>query len=121
MKFHVLYYTDENGKCDIDDFLNSLKMKNRAKAIAWIDKLEEKGNQLHRPYSDYLRDGIYELRLTLSSNNIRILYFFIHRSSIILSHAFSKQTRKVPEKEIDKTLKRKKKYLRRIRRKNEKT
>lgn len=69
-------------------------MKNRAKAIAWIDKLEEKGNQLHRPYSYYLRDGIYELRLTLSSNNIRILYFFIHRSSIIsVMHSVNRQER----------------------------
>ena len=113
MKFQVLYYTDENGKCDIDEFLSSLKMKHRAKAIAWIDKLEEMGNQLHRPYSDYLRDGIYELRLTISSDRIRILYFFMVNHQIILSHAFRKQSKRVPEKEINKALKRKNEYLKR--------
>lgn len=60
---------------------------------------------MRRPYADYLRDGIYELRVKFSSNNYRVLYFFVVRERIVLTHGFVKKSNKVPEKEIEKAIK----------------
>lgn len=92
-------------------FLDSLKEKERAKAIAWIDKLEEEGNELKRPFADYLQKGIYELRIFLNQKNVRILYFFVFKNFIILSHVFKKNTKRVPEKEIARAISNKDEFL----------
>ncbi|MCK5197088.1 MAG: type II toxin-antitoxin system RelE/ParE family toxin, partial [Spirochaetales bacterium] len=55
-----------------------------------------------RPYADLLKDGIHELRIKLSGNQIRILYFFCYENFIILTNSFSKNKKRVPEKEINK-------------------
>jgi hypothetical protein len=70
--------------------------------LNWIEKLEELGPNLPRPYADYLEDGIYELRIKLSGDQIRILYFFCYKEFIVLSNQFRKSTDKVPTKEIKK-------------------
>ena len=107
----VLYFEDKNRTCDIECFLDSLKEKERAKAIAWIDKLEEEGNELKRPFADYLQKGIYELRISLNQKNVRILYFFVFKNFIILSHVFRKNTKRVPEKEIARAISNKDEFL----------
>jgi DNA-binding XRE family transcriptional regulator len=59
------------------------------------------GPNLPRPYADLLTDGIHELRVKLSGDEVRILYFFCFREFIVLTHSFIKRTRKVPQSEID--------------------
>ncbi len=81
-----------------------LKISQRDKVIAWIDKLQEMGPLLPRPYADILRDGIHELRIKVSSNQVRILYFFVFESRIVLTHPFYKNVSNVPEKEIKKAI-----------------
>jgi hypothetical protein len=41
-----------------------------------IERLRDLGHELRRPEADYLRDGIYELRVGLGSVNHRMLYSF---------------------------------------------
>jgi len=60
----------------------------------------ERGPDLPRPYADLLTDGIHELRLKLSGDQVRILYFFCYKEYIILTHVFTKQTDVVPPSEI---------------------
>lgn len=73
--------------------------------MAWIALLEERGPQVPRPYADLLRDGIHELRIKLTGNQVRVLYFFCFRNIVVLTHAFTKTTSKVPEDQIKKALK----------------
>lgn len=102
--YNVYYYVDKEQKCPLDEFINGLKDSNKEKVYAWISKLEEKGPLLPRPYADLLRDGIHELRIKLSGNQIRILYFFVFQENIIMTHQFVKNTDKVPSKEIKKAI-----------------
>lgn len=44
----------------------------------------------------------HELRIKLSGNQVRILYFFCYRDFIILTNVFVKTSEKVPVKEINK-------------------
>jgi phage-related protein len=104
-KWKVLYYEDKKGNSEILKFIESKKESNQAKILAYIEKLEELGPNLPRPYSDILKEGIHELRIKLSGDQIRILYFFIFQKYIVLTHGFVKNTDKVPKREIEKAKK----------------
>ena len=107
----IFYYEDENGRSDIQEFIDSQKERAQAKVFAWLSQLEQHGPNLPRPYADLLADGIHELRINLSGNQIRILYFFCFKEFIILTHAFSKRTSKVSKKEINKARKYREDFL----------
>jgi phage-related protein len=117
-KWKVIYYTDLNGKCYVKDLINSKSINNQQKIMAIIDYLQDMGVNLPRPYSDYLRDGIYELRVKLSGDETRTLYFFCYETYIVLTHSFIKNTLKIPESEINKALECKEDFLNRYNKNN---
>ena len=113
-KWEVVLYTTETGKCPIDIFLESLSVDDKEDMIKWILYLENVGNDIRRPHGDYLRDKIYELRVTLRNNITRTLFFFYNDDNeIVLTHAFTKKTDKVPDKEINKAIKYRNDYIQR--------
>jgi phage-related protein len=67
------------------------------------------GHELRRPEADFLRDGIYELRVSLGGVHHRILYFFHGAMASVVSHGLVKE-RLVPPKEIDRAIERKKRF-----------
>jgi putative component of toxin-antitoxin plasmid stabilization module len=69
--------------------------KARLKCRARIKRLAEFGHELRRPEADYLRDGIYELRVALQGRNYRMLYFFHGQVAAVVSHGLVKE-RAVP-------------------------
>ena len=98
---NIIFYTTESGDSPIDEFLDGLDKKSRAKIAALISLLEEQGSNLKRPYADIVRGKIRELRIHYSSNQYRILYFFQMRAQIVLVHAFSKKRRQLRERDIE--------------------
>ncbi len=48
----------------------------RAKMVKTIELLENNGPNLRLPYSEYLGEGIFELRAKVGSDISRELYFF---------------------------------------------
>jgi len=105
LKWKIIYYTSENGDCPVEDFINRRSIANQAKIFNWIEQLEIKGPNLPRPYADLLDDGIHELRVKLSGEQIRVLYFFCYKEYIVLTHAFNKKTDKIPLSELAKAKK----------------
>jgi len=99
-KWHVLYYIDPDGIKPVENYIRKLSIDERAKTLALIGHLEEKGPNLHRPYADLLEDGIHELRIKLTGTQVRILYFFCYQDVMILTNVFDKHTDKVPVSEI---------------------
>lgn len=92
------------------DWLDTLVPKARDKCAVRIERLKELGHELRRPEAAILRDGVYELRAKHAGTNYRILYFFHGSKAVVLSHGFSKNQAKVPKREIDATLTRKKNF-----------
>ena len=82
----------------------------QAKLFRMLELLELKGNELREPYSKYLTDGIFELRVKQGSDISRVLYFFVVGRKIILTNGFRKKTQKTPQNEIDLALKYKTEY-----------
>ncbi|MDP1989607.1 MAG: type II toxin-antitoxin system RelE/ParE family toxin [Syntrophales bacterium] len=99
--YNLIFYTSERGDSPLDDFLDALNKKSRAKVAAYLSLLEEQGPNLKRPYADIVQGKIRELRIQHSSNQYRILYFFEMIDQIVLVHAFSKKTQQLKKKDID--------------------
>jgi phage-related protein len=99
--FDLAFFTTERGDSPIDDFIDGLDKKSRAKVAAYLSLLEEEGPNLKRPYADVVRGKIRELRIHYSSNQYRVLYFFHVRDQIVLVHGFSKKTQQLKEKDIE--------------------
>lgn len=95
----VLIFAGTDGESPFLQWLNKQPPKVQDKCIVFIERLEEYGHELRRPQADYLKDGIYELRVNRQGLNYRILYFFYNKQAVI-SHGFVKQVKKVPEREI---------------------
>ncbi|MEW6347710.1 MAG: type II toxin-antitoxin system RelE/ParE family toxin [Thermodesulfobacteriota bacterium] len=99
----VLFYRDDAGSVPIRTWLDALPAKHRAKCLKWIGILRSLGHELRRPESDYLRDGIYELRVRFQHLNYRMLYFFHENRVVVLTHGLRKE-RIVPPEEIDRAV-----------------
>ena len=110
----IIYYETSDGKCFVEEFISSKSKNNRSKILALLSFLEEKGPNLPRPDADLLIDGIHELRIKLSGNQVRILYFFCYKDYIVLTHPFIKNTDKVPTAEINKAKKIRDDFLKRF-------
>lgn len=106
----VIFYRDENGSVPLLDWLDDLTQKARLACLTRIELLKELGHQLRRPHADYLRDGIYELRVKIEGVNYRMLYFFHGQQAIVLSHGITKQKAAVPPAEIERARLRKKAF-----------
>lgn len=109
----VIFYEKENGEIPVKNFLDSLDKKMRKKALGQISTLELYGRTLREPYSKYIKDGIFELRIKFSSDISRIFYFFYVGDKAILTNGFIKKTQKTPQNEIEKALEYKADYERR--------
>jgi phage-related protein len=108
-RVEVIFYREEDGSVPMLDWLGSLTRKPRVKCAVWLGRLEMFGYELKRPDADYLRDGIYELRVGLQGINYRMLYFFAENAAIVVSHGLVKE-RQVPAHEIDTALERKRRF-----------
>jgi len=107
-KIEVVLFVEDDGTVPLLNWLDFLPGKAQDKCIAKIERLSAMGHELRRPEADYLRDGIYELRIALQGIQYRILYFFEGKQAVI-SHGLIKGSR-VPPKEIDLAVKRKSQF-----------
>jgi phage-related protein len=99
-KWHVTFYIKQDGTKPVEEYIRKLSTNERAKTSTLIEELEKKGPELHRPYADLLEDGIHELRIKLTGDQVRILYFFCYKNIIVLTNVFEKYTDEVPKSEI---------------------
>lgn len=111
--WEVEYYETKNGKIPAYEFIESLSVKMKAKALKELELLEEFGTALREPYSKPIEGGLFELRIKVASDISRVFYFFFDRGKIILTNGFIKKTGKTPKSEIQKALSYKSDYERR--------
>jgi len=95
----VVMFQENDGTVPLIEWLDKLPEKVQDKCLVKIQRLEEKGYELHRPEADSLREGIHELRVAFRGIQYRMLYFF-HGKQAVISHGLIKEN-VVPPKEID--------------------
>lgn len=113
LNFEVEFYRTVKNDCPVQEFLDALNPKMRAKMLRMAMLLEEQGGELREPYSKHLEEGIFELRAVQGSDITRVLYFFMVGRKIILTSGFVKKSKKTPKSELDKAKKYREDYLKR--------
>ena len=92
--YEIILYDTEDGRCPVQELLDSLEPKLLAKTLRTIDLLEMNGPLLREPYSKPLENGIFELRTKQGSDITRVLYFFIVGKKAVLTNGFIKNRRR---------------------------
>ena len=105
----VIFYCEADGTVPLLQWLDSLPEKVREKCFFRIRRLAALGHELRRPEADFLRDGIYELRVGRRGQNYRMLYFFHGAVAAVLSHGLIKEDR-VPPKDLEVAIRRKRMF-----------
>lgn len=110
----VIFYRTADGKCPVQNFLDSLSGK-AAQKVTWVLSLLE---DLDIVPSSYLKkltgsEEIWECRIKYGSNAYRIFCFFVGKSVVVLTHGIIKKSQKTPWKEIEKAEAYKRDFLKR--------
>ena len=99
----IRLYQDDDGSTPLVEWLATIEARNRKtyeKCRSYLQRLADFGRDLRRPTADFLRDGVYELRIKHLGVNYRILYGFVGQDVVLVSHGITKE-KQVPSKEID--------------------
>jgi phage-related protein len=107
---NVVFYREDDGSVPLLEWIDRLPAKAKAKCRVRIGRLRAEGHKLRRPEADFLRDGVYELRVGFQGVNYRMLYFFHGATAAVLSHGLVKE-RVVPSGEIDAAIERRRKFV----------
>jgi phage-related protein len=97
----VLFYRIVDGKCPVQEFLDSLPGRVTQK-IVWVLTLLEDMDIVPASYFKKLAgtEDIWECRIQFGSNAYRIFCFFLN-NSVLLTHGFVKKSQKTPVREIE--------------------
>jgi hypothetical protein len=117
MPWQVDFYIEDDVTAPVEEFLDSLPERVRAKALAVIKLLEKEGPRLPFPYSSQVEGQIRELRTQYAKEKIRILYFGDSRRIFILLHGVIKRTEKLNESDKRTAASRMKSHIDRLKRK----
>lgn len=105
----VVLFREDDGSVPVLSWLDQLVPKAKVKCRFEIERLRELGHELRRPEADYLRNGIYELRVSLQGIHYRLLYFFHGNAAAVVSHGLVKE-RTVPDRDIEKAVERSERF-----------
>lgn len=89
----VSLYREDDGSCRFLDWFRDLPVKAQNKCRIRLERLRELGHGLRRPEADFLRDGIYELRVAERRVQYRILYFLTGQTQSWCHTASSRKVR----------------------------
>lgn len=94
------FFEKDNAECPINEFINDQPPKDQVLIQRGFSLLAEYGNALRRPHTDYLDDGLWELRVRVIKKQYRFIFFYYQRQIIVVTHGFLKKESVVPRKEI---------------------
>ncbi len=112
-EFEIIFYDKPDGTEPAKEFIMGLENKMQAKLLRMIKMLADNGTHLRKPYSEHLKDGIFEVRAKVGTDISRVLYFFVVGKKIVLTNGFIKKTQKTPINEIETAKKYRNEYLNR--------
>jgi phage-related protein len=75
------------------EWLAAIEAGNRKtyqKCRSYLQRLADFGHELRRPTANYLRDGVYELRINHLGVNYRIPYGFVGAQIVLVLHGLTR-------------------------------
>ena len=73
MTWEIEYYIEGNDSCPIEEFLDSIPIKHRAKVTQLIKRLEQDGPTLPFPFSSQVEGRLRELRTQVAKRQVSYL------------------------------------------------
>ena len=115
MSRKIIFYRTKDGKCPVEEFLDTLQAK-EAQKVLWVLRLIEELDQIPSRYFKKLTDTeeIWECRVTIRSNTYRIFAFFPEGDTVVLTHGYSKKSRKTEKTQIKQAETYRRDYLKRM-------
>ena len=95
------FYLDARGSSPVEEFLDSLDLKTRARFLWSLEQLRVRNVSAHFPLVRHLEEHLWELREESRTNIYRVIYCFFTGRRIVLLHGFQKKTQKTPARELD--------------------
>ena len=89
----IVFYTTIN-KCPVQDFIKKLEVKDRAKILACLKSVEELGFECPRVQFRQIKQKLWEIKIKGADTGYRIFYIGIRNNSLVLLHAYKKQSQK---------------------------
>lgn len=99
-EWQIEFYLDPRGGSPIEEFLDSLDIKTRARFRWSLAQLQIRNVEAGFPLVRHLEAHLWELREESRGNIYRLIYCFFTGHRIILLHGFQKKTQKAPEREL---------------------
>ncbi len=103
MKYKIAYYDE-----DVEKSVMQLPSTLVVRYIRISNLMMEFGGNLGMPHTKSLGNGLFEIRLKGQEGIARVFYCTMINHNIVILHSFIKKTDKIPSKELDIAIKRKK-------------
>lgn len=102
-KIDFEFYKRPNGHIEFQEFLDKLNNKDRAKLLATINSVSKHGISagIQQNWVKFIDKNLYEIRSKVGNNQQRGLYFHIDNKRYMITHGFTKKTKKTPQREIN--------------------
>lgn len=97
----IEFYQDERGRRPVEEFLDSVDLKTRARFKWSMEQLRLRNVQAREPLVRHLDEDLWELREKSNTDIYRVIYFFHTGRRIVLLSGFQKKTRRTPPQEIE--------------------
>lgn len=100
----AVYYRDRSGREPVDEFIEALPVKQAAKVDFYVEEylngLPVAAPPVGYPITSQVRGELRELRVRFANTYLRVLYRRSENLHVLL-HLFEKDTRQLPEAEIE--------------------
>src|ERR1051326_2808278 len=94
-------YRDERGASPVEEFLDSVDVKTRARFRWSMEQLRMRNVRAREPLARHLGGELWELREESQTNIFRVVYFFFTGRRIVFLHGFQKKSQRTPPGEIE--------------------
>jgi len=98
--WEIEHYETTRQRCPVQEFIDSLDARSKARVARAIDLLERFGIALGMPYAKHVEGELWELRTRVGTSQYRIIYFLFTDKVFILLHGFAKKSGRIPERDL---------------------
>ncbi len=94
----IVFY--KSTRVPVCDFLDAMGRQDQAKVLACLKSIEDLGFDSPRVQFRQIRGKLWEIKMHTANTGYRFFYVSLHRDTLVLLHAYKKQSQKAPNKEI---------------------
>lgn len=95
MAWTVLFYEKPSGKRPIEEFLDALPEKTKAKIVSYIAAFQQHGFKLSKSYLEKIDDNIWALRPEYNNHEYRLFFCRTEKETVVIVHAVNKKTQRL--------------------------